>query len=347
MGKTNLKAIAKEANVSVTVVSLVLNNKAKESRISDETRDRILAIAERLHYVPNRLASALKSSKTKILAIVVPFTPVGFFVELIYHIERYAMGKGYQAMVINTFNDEKKERESLQLYKSGLFDGMIIASLNNASSSSHIYQAMKDQQFPFVFVDRYADGIDADIISSDHYKVAYQMTSDMILQGKQHILLLTRGGQALNSTAKLRREGYVSAMKDHGLKPWEYSFELTNDEVDRETNIDVILQSIDHQPEAIFLHSGYYMPHLIKAYGDSPFKSYKAEFMTVDKFSFTQDLMIQKDLLDHVVGHFFISLQDIEQIAHTACDILIQKIATPEPGQTTQVIHIPTTTFWG
>ncbi|MGE4584188.1 MAG: LacI family DNA-binding transcriptional regulator [Sphaerochaeta sp.] len=347
MPKTSLKQIAQEAHVSVTVVSLVLNNKAKENRISDETRDRILAIAQREQYIPNRLASALQSKRSNIIAIVVPFTPVGFFVELIYHIEQYAMAKGYQAMVINTFNDEKKERESLGLYRSGLFDGMLIASLNNSSPSLNIYRAMQNQLFPFVFVDRFAEGIKADVVSSDHFHVAYEMTTQMLETGKRDILMLTRGGQAMNSTAKLRIEGYEAAMREKGLEPWEASFQLLSGEVDGQTTIASVLAELTRKPEAIFLHSGYYMPHLIKVYGDSPFKSYKAEFMTVDQFSFTQDLMIQKDLLEHVVGHFFITIQDIKQIAQRACDILLEKIEHTNQELEAKTIHIPTKTFWG
>ncbi|MDD3902758.1 MAG: LacI family DNA-binding transcriptional regulator [Sphaerochaeta sp.] len=347
MAGISLKKIAEEAKVSVTVVSLVLNNKSKEGRISNETRDRILEIAKREHYVPNRLASALKSKHSKILAIVVPFTPVGFFVELIYHIEQYAITKGYQAMVINTFNDEKKERESLSLYQSGLFDGMFIASLNNASSSTNIYKTMQKESFPFVFVDRYAEGISADIISSDHFQVAFDMTNKMLATGKKNILLLARGGQAFNSTAKLRIEGYEAAMRANHLEPWEETFHLTSGESESDTNIAEVLKDLKQKPEAIFLHSGFYMPHLIKAYGDSPFKSFKAEFMTVDKFSFTQDLMVQKDLLDHVVGHFFITIQDIKQIAKTSCDLLLSKIERKPGHEENQTVHVPTSTFWG
>ncbi|MBI9094531.1 MAG: LacI family DNA-binding transcriptional regulator [Sphaerochaeta sp.] len=347
MAGTSLKKIAAEAGVSVTVVSLVLNNKATEARIAKDTQQRILAIAKRENYVPNRLASALKSKHTKILAIVVPFTPVGFFVELIYHIEQYAITKGYQAMVINTFNDEKKEQESLSLYRSGLFDGMFIASLNKTSSRMGVYQAMEKASFPFVFVDRYAEGIKADIISSDHFKASYDMTTKMIGTGKQNILLLNRSGQAVNSTAKLREDGYIAAMKDHTLEPWIQSFILTSGESEHDTNLAEVLKSLPQKPEAIFLHSGFYMPHLIKAYGESSFRESKSEFMTVDNFSFTQDLIVQKNLLEHVVGHFLITVQDIRQIAKIACDTLLAHIEDKDGSAEHKTIHVPTYSFWG
>ncbi len=347
MAGTSLKKIAQEAKVSVTVVSLVLNNKATEARIAKETQKRILAIAERENYVPNRLASALKSKHTKILAIVVPFTPVGFFVELIYHIEQYAITKGYQAMVINTFNDEKKEQESLSLYRSGLFDGMFIASLNNTSSRKGVYQAMKKASFPFVFVDRFAEGVEAAVISSDHAKAAYDMTAKMIETGKQQILFLDRSGQAVNSTAKLRKEGYIAAMRDHNLEPWMQSFLLTSGESEHDTNLADVLEGLPKKPEAIFLHSGFYMPHLIKAYGESSFSASKSEFMTVDNFSFTQDLIVQKNLLEHVVGHFLITIQDIKQIAKVACDTLLAQIERKDMEGESKTIHVPSYSFWG
>ena len=89
------------------------------------------------------------------------------------------------------------------------------------------------------------------------------------------------------------------------------------------------------------------MPHLIKAYGESSFRESKSEFMTVDNFSFTQDLIVQKNLLEHVVGHFLITIQDIKEIAKVACDTLLAQIENKDGEAEPKTIHIPTYSFWG
>ncbi len=57
-----IKEIAREANVSPTTVSLILNNKSKERKISAQTEQRVLQIAKRMGYLPNLQAVSLKKA---------------------------------------------------------------------------------------------------------------------------------------------------------------------------------------------------------------------------------------------------------------------------------------------
>ena len=61
MGVT-IKDIAQKCGLSITTVSLVLNN--KDSRISEKTRQMITEAAQELNYVPNRMAVGLATKKT-------------------------------------------------------------------------------------------------------------------------------------------------------------------------------------------------------------------------------------------------------------------------------------------
>lgn len=56
-----LKDVARAAGVSVTTASIVANGKAAENRITDSTVQRVLAVMEELHYVPNHSAQLLRS----------------------------------------------------------------------------------------------------------------------------------------------------------------------------------------------------------------------------------------------------------------------------------------------
>ncbi|WP_136605400.1 LacI family DNA-binding transcriptional regulator [Paenibacillus dokdonensis] len=69
MKKTTIKDIAKEANVSIATVSYILNN-VKTQSISDETRVKVLKIAQQLKYVTNRTAQSLKINKTGLIGII-------------------------------------------------------------------------------------------------------------------------------------------------------------------------------------------------------------------------------------------------------------------------------------
>ena len=63
--------VAKQAGVSRTTVSFVLNDVA-EANISQETRRRVLAVAEELGYVPHAAAQVLAGQRTRIIGLVFP-----------------------------------------------------------------------------------------------------------------------------------------------------------------------------------------------------------------------------------------------------------------------------------
>ena len=64
-----IKDIAEQSGVSLSTVSLVMNN---NPRISEATRQRVLDTIERLGYQPNRMARGLAWQRSQTLAILLP-----------------------------------------------------------------------------------------------------------------------------------------------------------------------------------------------------------------------------------------------------------------------------------
>ena len=71
-----VQTIAREANVSVGTVDRALNNRG---RINEETRRRILEIADQLGYHPNKIASALGRQRKLRIAAITPCNPYFFY----------------------------------------------------------------------------------------------------------------------------------------------------------------------------------------------------------------------------------------------------------------------------
>ena len=67
--------VAAAAGVSRATVSYVLNG--VHGRISEQTRARVYDAAERLGYVPNAMASALRAGRTEIVLLALPSWPLG------------------------------------------------------------------------------------------------------------------------------------------------------------------------------------------------------------------------------------------------------------------------------
>ena len=77
--KVNIKDIAEATNLSVTTVSRVLNGKAEQFRISEQSQKKIIETAESLNYIPNQIAQYLQSGRTRTIALIIPSLINPFF----------------------------------------------------------------------------------------------------------------------------------------------------------------------------------------------------------------------------------------------------------------------------
>ncbi len=69
--RPTIRDVAREAGVSVTTVSHAMNNKG---RLDIRTRERVIEVANRLGYVPNRAAQRLVSGKSLTIGLLLPPT---------------------------------------------------------------------------------------------------------------------------------------------------------------------------------------------------------------------------------------------------------------------------------
>ena len=117
MKKATIKDVAKRANVSITTVSLVLNNKCHSSNISKETIALVKKVAEELQYSKNFMASSLRSNVTKTIGIIIPEIENHYYSRIISKIDELVSAKGYSLLTAISNNDFERELS--------LFDHMV------------------------------------------------------------------------------------------------------------------------------------------------------------------------------------------------------------------------------
>ena len=71
MARVSLKDIAKEAGVSVTTVSLIINNKSQNGRISPAVVAKVNKIIKEKNFQPNTIARSLRTGKSTTIGLIV------------------------------------------------------------------------------------------------------------------------------------------------------------------------------------------------------------------------------------------------------------------------------------
>ncbi|MCM8710091.1 LacI family transcriptional regulator [Clostridium sp. SYSU_GA19001] len=115
--------VAKEAGVSITTVSRVLNNNYP---VKKETRIKIEKAIEKLEYKPNAMARSLITKKTSIIGVIVPGITNLFFPTIVEAIEDITKSRGYSISLGNTGGDAKEETKLVEELKARQVDGIIV-----------------------------------------------------------------------------------------------------------------------------------------------------------------------------------------------------------------------------
>lgn len=213
MKNINIKELARELNLSVSTVSKALHDSYE---ISDETKQRVLAIAEKLNYVPNPYASSLRGRKSKNIGVVIPEVADSFFSLAINGIESVAKEKGYHVLICLTHESIENEKAILKEFQGGRVDGVLMSVSRETSQSDHINDLMANG-VPLIFFDRVCEDVETAKITTDDFESGYNATTHLIEKGCGNIAFLSIS-KCLSITNK-RLDGYCQALSDNKLKP--------------------------------------------------------------------------------------------------------------------------------
>ncbi|QEK52110.1 LacI family transcriptional regulator [Pedobacter aquae] len=208
MSKVNLKQLAKELNLSVSTVSRALSN---SHEISQETKEKVKYLAEKLNYQPNPHAMSLRSQKTKTIAVIIPELSNNFFALAIDGIESIMQTAGYQLLIYLSHEDQQKEVSIVNKLE-GRVDGVLICMATETHDISHL-RGLKEKKIPIVFFDRVSNKLNTVKVITNDIESAYKATEHLIARGAQRIAYISL---SLNiSVDQKRMQGCLKALEDH------------------------------------------------------------------------------------------------------------------------------------
>jgi LacI family purine nucleotide synthesis repressor len=198
----NIRQIAKEAGVSVTTVSRVLNNHAY---VSEEKRKAVLEAINRLNYSRNLNAIHLIKGKTNIVGVMLPYINHAYFARLLEGIASEALRSNYQLILFQTDYNPEEEMKALNMLKMKQIDGLIICS--KALEWEQIEPFTDDG--PILACEDTGDAAISSIYI-DHYASFQQGLFYLMERGHRHIGYCL--GRVNSNNSQARRKAYVDAL---------------------------------------------------------------------------------------------------------------------------------------
>ena len=206
--RATLNDVAERAGVSPVTVSRVIR---RPNLVSAELRARVDAAIASLNYIPNHLASALASTRTHIVGVIVPSLTNGVFDDYLDAIQDALNPAGIQTLVLNVRYSEVEEERAIATLLGYHPEAMILAGVDQTARSRAM---LKAAGLPVVqTMDVSDDPIDLNI-GLDHGEAGYAAVQYLYRIGHRRIAHLTARG---DPRARRRHAGYARAMADLGL----------------------------------------------------------------------------------------------------------------------------------
>jgi LacI family fructose operon transcriptional repressor len=314
----SIKEVADAAGVSTATVSRVL---ADKPHVRPEIRERVLAVVETLNYRPNRVARSLRVQQSNTIGLIVADIQNPFFTLVSRAVEDMAYEQGLSVFLCNTDENPDKEAMYLELMQDENVAGFIIAPTSHATDT--FARAVK-LDIPIVVIDRRVQAVEVDSVLIDNVEAAYKITEHLLEDGHQRIGTLFGAG---SSTGQERRQGFVQALKDHGLKaPPELIKFVEAREVE---GYKAMMQwlSLPDRPEAVLASNGLLATGVFRALRDSRVNiPGDMGFASFDDTSWTP-------LVEPAVT---VIQQPTYEIGQTATELLLKRIE--DPGRPTREV---------
>jgi DNA-binding LacI/PurR family transcriptional regulator len=207
--------VAREAGVSRTTVSLVLNN-TQGSGIPENTQARVLEAAANLNYYPNVTGRRLASGRASTVAFVMHQSSQRaaadlFLPEVLRGLNTILTSRGYHMLFCPTDPDNRQAGYAYLIHE-GYVDGIVLSGPQlEEQEAVDLYE----QNLPIVITGR-LPGHDVPYIDADNYQGAQLATNHLISLGHYRIGLITNAPYTYISSRE-RFRGYQDALLAAGL----------------------------------------------------------------------------------------------------------------------------------
>ncbi len=218
--RPSIKDIARIAGVSPSTVSRAL---AGSPRISEQTRQRIQAIAQELNYTPSLAARTLVTGASPMLGVVAPSLADPYVAAVMQGVELASHDRGFQRLVASSQGDPEQELAMMQVLAGHNVAGLIIISSRVPQGYG---TGLPPLGVPVVFINSLHTGEQVYNVMTDNEHGGWLATRHLLEWGHTRIAYL--GGPAKGRSQAARLAGYRRALEEAG-HPYRSQWVLRGD----------------------------------------------------------------------------------------------------------------------
>ncbi len=206
-----IKDVAREAKVSISTVSRVLN---MSGYTSEKTKEKVLYAVKKLGYTGSLVAAAMIKKQTLTLGLIIPDIKNIFHSDLTRAVEDGANSHGFNIFLCNTDNNLQKEVEYIHLLIAKGVDGIIFSSPEVKDKNiKEVKEKFPD--LPIVILGSKFHNLTINEILVDNFDGGYRATSHLLELGHKDIAFISGGIDSYSSIE--RHKGYKFALNESGI----------------------------------------------------------------------------------------------------------------------------------
>jgi len=207
-----LKQIAQLIGVHPSTVSRALDPQ-KRYLVADDVAERVIELARSLSYRPNRVATTLKTGRSRLVGVLLPDIANPVFAPILGGVAEALAAEGYAPIVVDAGNDTSDQISLVENLLVQRVEGLILATV---SADDDVVGHCIRRGLPVVLVNRSEFRNRVSSVVSDDERGMQTAVDHLTSLG--HRVIGHIAGPHHTSTGALRREGFRKAMARHGLQ---------------------------------------------------------------------------------------------------------------------------------
>ena len=203
--------IAKEAGVSASTVSRVVNGKAG---VNAETKQRIQELLDRYHYIPNETARGLVTQNNRMIGVMVCDIRNQHYTRGAYTVEQEFGRRGYHSIFLTTGGRQEAQAEAIRSLRQRAVTGIVLigSTFQNEAVEEAIRQALSAT--PVVMVNGFLDLPNVSGVITDERSGVRELVGRFVKKGHRRLAFINLENTPSNA---LKVQGFLDGLADAGI----------------------------------------------------------------------------------------------------------------------------------